>query len=548
MLKIIYKDKSYQVTENISIEDFIKINKLDLSSNRFVGATINNIPEDLTYKINKSCTLDLIDISTTLGQKIYKNSLSFLFVKAVYDVLNKASVTLCHTISKGQYCEIDGYTNINTATINKIKNRMNELIKSNIPFKKMILTKEDAIELFTSIKKFDHVELLNTMYKETVNVYTLEDYITYFNDYIVPSTGYLSLYDIVQEDTGVVLLCPKKSNPNKIQEHITQPKLLNAFRETKYWGEIMNVSNVSDLNKKVLSSKHGELIRTVEALQEKKIADIAQKIYDQKKRVILIAGPSSSGKTTTSKRLETQLRVLGLKPISISLDDYFINRDHTPLDEFGKKDYESIYALDLELFNSDICSLLQGKEVELPTYNFVKGCREYKGHKIKITTDQPIILEGIHGLNPLLTKDISDSEKFKIYISPITQLNLDKHNRLSSTDCRLMRRIVRDFNFRGNNAESTFEMWDSVRRGEEKNIFPYQEEADVIINSTLVYEVPVLKKYIEPLLIAVTTQSKYYVEAKRLLNMLTYFTIINDEKDIPSYSIIKEFIGGSTLV
>ena len=548
MINVTYKNNIYQSKTHISIEDFIKLNHLNTHSHCYVGATINNIPQDLTYTINKSCTLELIDISSTLGQKIYKNSLSFLFVKAVYDTLNKASVTLCHTISKGQYCEIEGYNKIDSEIIKQIKTRMDELINLNIPFKKMILTKEDAIELFMSIKKYDHVELLNTMYKETVNIYTLDGYITYFNDYIVPSTGYLSTYDIVQEDTGVVLLCPKKSNPMEIQEHLTQPKLLNAFRETKKWGQIMNVSNVSELNKKVLSSEHGELIRTVEALQERKIADIAQTIYDLKKRVILIAGPSSSGKTTTSKRIETQLKVLGLKPISISLDDYFINRDKTPLDEFGAKDYESIYALDLELFNKDMCSLLKGEEVELPTYNFLKGCREYKGHKIKINNDQPIILEGIHGLNPLLTKDIDNNEKFKIYISPITQLNLDKHNRLSSTDCRLMRRIVRDFNFRGNSAEDTFAMWDSVRRGEEKNIFPYQEEADVIINSTLIYEVPVLKKYIEPLLIAVTTQSSYYVEAKRLLNMLTYFTIINDEKDIPSYSIIKEFIGGSTLV
>lgn len=546
MIKVNFKNKEFNISKNTSIEEFLSITNLKNDSNLYVGATINNIPQDLAYIMSKDCTLDIIDTSSTLGQKIYKNSLSFLFLKAVYDTLDKASVTLCHTISKGQYCEIEGVEKVSDDIINLIKKRMDELVRLNLPFKKMILTKEEAIELFTSIKKLDHVELLNTMYKETVNVYTLDGYITYFNDYIVPSTGYLPVYDIVQEDTGIVLLCPTKSNPTLTQKHGTQPKLLNAFRETKRWGQIMNVSTVSDLNKKVLNAEHGELIRTVEALQEKKIADIAQNIFDLNKRVILIAGPSSSGKTTTSKRIETQLKVLGLKPISISLDDYFINRDKTPLDEFGQKDYESIYALDLELFNKDMCALLNGEEVELPTYNFVKGEREYRGHKIKINDNQPIILEGIHGLNPLLTKGISNDEKYKIYISPITQLNLDKHNRLSSTDCRLMRRIVRDFNFRGNNAEVTFKMWDSVRRGEEKNIFPFQEEADVIINSTLIYEIPVLKKYIEPLLIAVTTQSPYYVEAKRLLNTLTYFIGINEEKDIPSTSIIKEFIGGQT--
>lgn len=542
MINISIKNKNYKIKEGTTIEGFLESS--DFQKDLYVGATINNIPYDLSHPIEKDCSIDLIDITSNLGQKIYKNSLSFLFLKAVYDTLNKASVTMCHTISKGQYCEIDGYSNISEEDIKKIKDRMVELVELDLPFSKKILTKENAIELFKSIKKYDHVELLNTMYKETVNIYTLDGYITYFNEYIVPSTGYLKRFDIVKEDSGLALLCPSKSNPNEIQKHSKQPKLLNAFKETKRWASIMKVETVSDLNKKILNGQHHELIRTVEALQEKKIADIAQTIYDLNKRVILIAGPSSSGKTTTSKRIETQLKVLGLNPISISLDDYFVNRDNTPLDEYGQKDYESIYALDLELFNNDIKRLLKGEEVEIPTYNFVKGEREYNGTKLKITSNQPIILEGIHGLNPLLTKDIDNGEKFKIYISPITQLNLDKHNRLSSTDCRLMRRIVRDFNFRGNSAEDTFRMWDSVRRGEDKNIFPFQEEADIIINSTLTYELPVLKKYIEPLLIAVTTQSPYYVEAKRLLNTLTYFIGITDERDIPSTSIIKEFIGG----
>ena len=548
MIFVTYKDITYEINEGSTIEDFITTHNLKTKLNLYVGATINNIPQELTYSIAKDCTLDLIDINSTLGQKIYKNSLSFLFLKAVYDTLDKAPVTLCHTISNGQYCEISGYEFISKENISIVKNRMNDLIALNLPFKKFILTKEEAIELFTSIKKYDHVDLLNTMYKETVNVYNLDGYITYFNDYIVPSTGYLSTYDIVQEENGVVLLCPEKNNPLTVRKHSTQSKLLNSFREIKKWAQIMNVSTVSDLNRKVLNSEHGELIRTVEALQEKKIADISQNIFNFKKRIILIAGPSSSGKTTTSKRIETQLRVLGLKPISISLDNYFVDRANTPLDHHGEKDYESIHALDLELFNKDMCSLLNGEEVSLPSYNFITGIREYNDNKIKINHNQPIILEGIHGLNPLLTKKIDENEKYKIYISPITQLNLDRHNRLSSTDCRLMRRIVRDYNFRGNDAEATFRMWDSVRRGEDKNIFPYQEEADIIINSTLIYEIPVLKKYIEPILIAVSTKSAYYVEAKRLLNTLTYFIGITNEKDIPSTSIIKEFIGNSTLL
>lgn len=549
-INITYNNNIYKVRKNITIEEFISdyINpvektKMIQDGSIYVGATINNVPQELTYSLAKDCTIELLDTTTSYGEKIYRTSLSYLFLKAVYDVLNKARVELCHTLSKGQYCEIQGYENITEEEINKVEARMNELVRLNYPIEKTTLTKEDALDLFSKIKKQDHVNLLNTTYKETVNIYTLDGYISFFNNLIVPSTGYIKKFKIVKEGNGVVLLYPKRSNPLEMQEHTKQEKLLAAFNETKRWGKIMNVNYVSDLNNMIVAKKHNELIGTVEALQEKKIVDIAQTIYNNNKRVILIAGPSSSGKTTTSRRVATQLKVLGLNPIAISLDDYFINAADTPLDEFGEKDFESIYALDLELFNKDLKALLNGEEIELPSYNFSKGIREYKGHKLKITDNQPIILEGIHALNPLLTTSIKDDMKFKLYIAPVTQLNLDNHNRLSSTDCRLIRRIVRDSKYRGSSAENTFSMWASVRRGEEKNIFPYQQEADIIFNSTLIYELPVLKKYIEPLLISVNRSSMYYKDAKRLLDTLSYFILINEEDSIPPNSIIREFIG-----
>lgn len=545
MIEINLYNKKIKINSPITLE---KLSELYDKNNFNVLGIVNNDLKELSYEITENCSVKFLDLTTTNGQKTYKRSLSFLFIKAAHDIIPKARIELCHTLSKGQYCVIKNYDDFNQNILNKIKQRMNELVKSNIPFKKTILPVGEAIKLFKHIHREEKIHLFNHINKETVKVYNLDGYKDYFYGYLVPSTGYIKLYDAVLEKNGVVLLCPKKSNPNELTEHKPQPKLIKVFEETKEWGIIEGVGYVADLNDKIFNKKYRELIQTVEALHEYKIMKIAEQIAEKKSRVITIAGPSSSGKTSFSKRLNIQLKVLKLNSVAISLDDFFIERDKTPKDEFGNYDFESINALDLQLFNQVLVDLLEGKEVSLPTYNFTKGKREYKNNKLKIAQNEPIIIEGIHGLNNKLTAAINDKDKFKIYVSPITQLNLDYHNRISSTDSRLIRRIVRDSQFRGHDAKKTISMWESVRKGEEKNIFPFQESADATFNSTLIYELAVLKKYAVPLLKKVDKSEPEYIEANRLLKFLVYFNDIADEQDIPRISILREFIGGSRIV
>ncbi|MPM83383.1 Uridine kinase [bioreactor metagenome] len=364
----------------------------------------------------------------------------------------------------------------------------------------------------------------------------------------MPSTGYIKTFDLKLYQKGIIVLGPSENDKTKPVEFKPQPKLASVYQEAELWSKLIGVDKVTTLNKIIENDEYPEVIRTVEALHEKKLSQIADMIKDQGKRVILIAAPSSSGKTSFAHRLSIHLRVNSLKPVSISLDDYFVNREDTPLDEFGNFDFESIYAIDLERFNKDLKDLLDGKEISLPKFNFKLGIREETGKKLKIDENQPIILEGIHGLNPMLTSAIPDEDKFKIYISALTQINLDDHNRIPTTDLRLIRRMVRDYNFRGYSAEKTIMQWDSVRRGEKKNIFPYQEEADVIFNSACVYELAILKKYAKPLLEEIGRSNPSYIEANRLLKFLQYFIELKDTSDIPSTSILREFIGGSKIV
>lgn len=547
MINIEFKEKTYKVKKNTTLEEFLRMSNYEYK-NAVVGV-VNNSIKELNTELTEDCFIDFFDLTNINGQKVYKRSLSFLFIKATKDILQEAKVELCHTLSKGQYCLINNTDRFNDDTLLKIKNRMVELINEDLPFTKTTLNRKEAINLFKKTKRYEKIKLLENIEKDDVNIYILDGYKDYFYGYLVPSTGYLKLFDLVREDEGVVLLLPDKNNPDKLKKHNPQPKLLNVFTETKNWAKIMKINLVGDLNEQISDGKYGEIIRTIEALQETKISKIAEQIAnDCEKKVILIAGPSSSGKTSFSRRLAIQLKVNGLNAIPISMDDYFVDRDKTPVGEDGKFDFESIYALDLDFFNKQLSQLLNGEEIELPAFNFQKGVREFNGNKVKLDKNQIVILEGIHGLNPLLTSSIDDNSKFKIYVSPITQLNLDYHNRISTTDCRLIRRIVRDNKFRGHSAEKTIEMWDNVRKGEEKNIFPYQEEADAIFNTTLIYEISVLKKYIEPLLKNVDVNHKSYIEANRILKFIEYFKDIEDELDIPPTSIIKEFIGGSRIV
>jgi uridine kinase len=366
---------------------------------------------------------------------------------------------------------------------------------------------------------------------------------------MVPSTGYLKNFKLQHYSPGIVIQFPTHECNGEIPKFESHPKLFKIFREAEKWGEILQIDYVAALNDIIVSKKEGEFIRIAEALHEKKIAEIADRIAEtiNKRQLILIAGPSSSGKTTFAQRLMIQLRVNGLNPVSISLDDYFVDRENTPRDEAGQYDFESLHAIDIELFNKDLNELLLGEEVEIPTFNFHTGSREYKGRRLKIKQGQPVILEGIHALNDQLTITIPREKKVKIYISALTQLNIDEHNRIPTTDTRLIRRIVRDYKYRSNNAERTLFLWNSVRRGEERNIFPYQEEADIMFNSALVYELSVLKKYAESLLRQVDNTSSYYSEAKRLLKFLNYFVALENEVEIPRTSILREFIGNSSF-
>lgn len=515
------------------------------SENKIVAAKINNNIRELTYPLSENCRVEFIDLSNIDGNRIYQRSLSFIFIKAVKEILGHCAVTVEHSLSKGLYSEIKYNRKINEEDVKSIKTRMKEIVEQDLPFEKKQVTVKEAMKIFRSQGMETKVKLLKFRKEKYVNIYACGWLADYFYGYMVPSTGYVDIFDLKYYGSGVILRFPQIDNPHKIPDFFEQQKLAEIFKEAEDWGDLMKLAYVSDLNERIETNTYADIIRIAEALHEKKIADIADKITQEGKRIILIAGPSSSGKTSFAQRLSIQLKVNGLDPIAFSTDDYFVERDETPKDEKGEYDYESLEALDLALFNIQLNDLLKGKEVDVPTFNFIKGKKEFGKRFLRVTKNQPIIIEGIHGINNKLTEEISNTEKFKIYISALTQLNIDDHNRIPTTDSRLIRRIVRDHQFRGHSAKTTLQLWKSVRRGEENNIFPFQEEADIMFNSALVYELAVLKKYAEPILAEIKEDEKEYIEAKRLLKFLSYFLSIEDECAILNNSIIKEFIGGS---
>ena len=511
-------------------------------------ANINNKLRELSYKVKEDCNIKFIDKTNADGSRVYSRTMSFIFIMACNELFDKARVTIEHSLSRGLYCEVHTNAKLQDFDLKNIKNKMQYIIDKNYKIEKISTTKSNAIKIFEEHGMYEKAELLRYKEHDDVKIYKCNNYINHFYGHMLPSTGYIKTFDLKQYENGVILLGPSESDKTKVKEYVPQPKLANIYKEAEEWAKVIDVDKVITLNKIIENNQYGEVIRTVEALHEKKLSQIADMIKEKKKRVVLIAAPSSSGKTSFANRLCIHLKVNGLNPVSISLDDYFLNREDTPLDEFGKYDFESIYAIDLEKFNSDLKSLLDGKEVNLPKFNFKTGKREENYKKLKIKDNQPIILEGIHGLNPILTSSIHDEDKFKIYISALTQINLDDYNRIPTTDLRLIRRMVRDYNFRGYSAKHTIINWDSVRRGEKKNIFPYQEEADIIFNSACVYELAVLKKYAKPLLEEIKSDDEAYIEANRLLKFLQYFIELEDTSDIPSTSILREFIGGSKIV
>lgn len=547
-INIKINNKNYKYPKNVALDIIAK----DLS-NEYKGIVtigkIKNKLKDLNSTLDKNCDLELIDTTQPDGMRVYMRTLSLIFIKACEEIFNGCKVTIEHSLSNGLYCEIkNNKSEVTEEDIEKIKAKVKSIIESDLKIEKIVTDKSEAIKILKNNNKNAKAELLKYKEYEDVKLYKCGGYINHFYGHMLPSTSYVKTFDIKKWQSGVVILGPSKENKNEPQNFVAQPKLSNIYKESEIWSELIGIDKVASLNEAIESKKYGEIISIVEALHEKKISQIADIIKENNKRVILIAAPSSSGKTSFAHRLSIQLKVNNLHPVPISLDDYFVDREDTPLDEFGNFDFESIYAIDLELFNSDLEKLLKGEEIKLPKFNFKTGKREFSGKTLKIEKDQPIILEGIHALNPMLTQSIDDKDKFKIYISVLTQINLDNHNRIPTTDLRLIRRIVRDYNFRGYSAEKTILNWWSVRRGEDKNIFPYQEEADIMFNSACLYELAVLKKYAKPLLEQIEDDNEAFIESNRILKFLQYFVELDDELDIPPTSIIREFIGGSRIV
>ena len=527
----------YQLLMRVHEDDFFK----------YLGAKVNNKLKGLCsrdYKENDK--IEFIDITHPDGHRIYVRTLSLIYIKACKEVYNNIDVSINHSLNKGLYTELQYKQPVTKKHLNAIKHKMQEIIDAKKIITTNFLSIDKAREIFSAQDMMDKVEMLKYWDKDSIRVYKLDGYYDTFYGYLAPNTGFVNKFDLKLFYPGIILNYPTRESNFELPEYIEQKKISRVFKEAEDWGEIMDVAYVGALNNKIAGNSIGDMIRINEALHEKKTAYIADEITGDKNiKIVLIAGPSSSGKTTFAQRLSIQLRVNGKKTYAISMDDYFIDRHLTPRDENGDLDFETINALDLDLFNEQLIDLMEGKEVSIPVYNFKEGKREYTREPVKLTDDHIIIIEGIHGLNDELTENIPQANKFKIYISALTQLNIDRHNRIATSDLRLLRRIVRDYTHRGNNALKTIELWDSVVRGAEKYIFPYQENADAIFNSALVYELCVLRKYAEPIIMEIGEDSSFYSERQRLLKFLSYFLPVEDDSAIPNNSILREFIGGS---
>lgn len=538
-----YKNYSRGITlKEIADDQNIKLRSETL------GALVNNQLEKLSFEIFHPKTIEFIDIAHPDGMRMYIRSLSFLLYYAIENIIPNTKLRVEHSVSNGVYCELKGDEEITIQKISQVADFMKDLVAQDLPFVHHQKETEKVIKLFDEYGFEDKVGLLKSRGQNYSSYYQLNDTIGSFYGYLVPSTGYLKVFDVNKYYNGILLQIPKRFKPENVEELIIQKKMFEIFQEYSNWNKVLDVTNIHDLNALHANNKAERLIKVSEAFHEKKIGRIADTIAERKNkvRIILISGPSSSGKTTFSKRLAIQLMVAGLKPQTLSLDDYFVDRKATPIDENGEYDFESINALDIYQFNQDLNLLLKGEEVELPKFSFEKGTRYYDGTKTKLEDDHILVIEGIHGLNPILTNSVPDSFKFKIYVSALTSINIDDHNRIPTTDNRLIRRIVRDYRYRNYSAADTISRWQSVRRGEDKHIFPYQEEADVMFNTALLYEFAVLKHYAEPILLEVENNKPEYAEANRLLYFFSYFKPIID-KNIPPTSIIREFFGGSSF-
>lgn len=516
---------------------------------RVVIARVNNKDEELNFAIEEDSEIELLDIRTHSAYVAYQHTVSLIYLKAVRDVLGDVVVEIDNSLNKGLYTIIKGDIDVSEDQVTAISNRMEEIIAADTPIIKHEFTKEEAVELCKTHRLPVKERLLSKNSEITkAKFYAIDDYMNFFYGLMAPSAGYVEKFDIRKYADGILVRFPYPTEPDKMPEYIDDKNLHLAFSEAKKWQQLLGVKYLPDLNDKIAEGKGQDMILLCEALHEKKIAEMADMIAKGRKRIVLIAGPSSSGKTTTAKRLCLQLRVNGLEPLYMGTDDYFVERSETPLDENGKPNYEDLEALDIDMFNSNMNDLLAGKTVDLPEFDFMTGSKVFGKRVMSIREDQPIVIEGIHALNGKLTEFIDDREKFRIYISPFTQLNIDTHNRVPTTDARMLRRMVRDYKYRNKSAAATIEQWAQVRAGEDKNIFPFNGAADVVFNTALAYELAVLKKYAEPLLEEIKADRPEYCEAVRLLKFIRFFDIIEDEKAIPNNSILREFIGGSIFV
>lgn len=540
--------KRKEYNQGTSLHEIAK-NQIPHPEKPILGAFVNNKLKELNYLIYKPKMVRFIDITDPAGKRMYIRSISFVLIKAAKKLFPDARLKIEHSISKGYYCEFENFDGkLTVDDVALIYEEMQLIIEADLPFERKELLTSEATELFESNGLKDKARLLKTRRQLYTSIYYLGGLPEYFYGFLVPSTGYLKVFALNKYYDGMLLQIPRQSNPNEINDIILQDKLFGIFQEYKDWLSVIGMSDLGALNKAALNGEIADIIKVNEALQEKKLARIADDINSKEKRprLILISGPSSSGKTTFSKRLAIQMRVLGYKPITISLDNYFVNREDTPKDAKGEYDFESIRALDIEFFNQQLLELFEGKKIELPRFSFTEGKRFYDGDYLQLDEDSYLIVEGIHGLNPELTPRIPHEDKYKIYVSALTALCLDSHNRIPTTDNRLLRRIVRDYQYRGYSAADTLKRWPSVTRGEARNIFPYQEEADSMFNSALIFELGILKNYAEPILKEVYPDQEEFAEANRLLKFFKYITPISDN-EIPPTSILREFLHGSSF-
>lgn len=535
------KSKSFEA--GVNLIDIYKRMNLELPY-KPVAARVNNEIVGLTFRVYQNKDIEFIDITSEDGMRVYVRSLTFVMMKAMHELFPGRTVRFENPISKGYYCRME--TELTEKEVDKVREAMHAIIERDIHFHRIECHTAEAIKIFSKIGRHDKVRQLETYGSLYASYYMLEDYIDYYYGGLLPSTGYLTLFEIEKFSDGVLLRVPDRDKPMSLEDKVPQEKLQERFTERLRWQQIMGVETVGDFNKAIMEGYGIELVNVSEALQEKRIAFIADEIKRRGSRVVLIAGPSSSGKTTTSKRLNVHLMACGLRPYAISLDDFFLNRTQTPLKEDGDYDFESIYSIDLPYFNESLNKILAGEEVALPHYNFQKGEREYLGNSIKLAPQMVLVIEGTHGLNPILTAQIPEEEKFRIYVSALTSIKLDFHNYIPTSDNRLLRRMLRDYKYRGYDAVETIRRWPDVREGEEKWIFPYQENADVMFNSALLYELAVLKPHVEPLLRQVPENCTEYSVARRLLKFLEYIVPLQD-KELPPTSLIREFLGGSSF-